>query len=120
MKQATTQISSKRVASLATKLFNLFWENNIQYFPPFESWAQQHSEEAWRSLHYTFILDLAHFSLHGLTKKKPTRELVKAVLIQIEQWMLQSNGEIAEVTFSNGTSSWIPVCLLESTSKKTR
>lgn len=112
-KQLQTQVSSKRVATLATKLFNLFCENNIRYFPPFESWAQQHSEEAWRSLPYAYILDLAHFSLHGLTKKKPSQELVKRVLYQIEQWMLQSDGRIAEVTKENGTSSWFPVCLLE-------
>jgi hypothetical protein len=109
----TTQPPSKRIINLASKLLNLFCENGIRYFPPFESWAQQHSEEAWRSIQYAYVLDLAHYSLHGLTKKRPSRELVKDVLIVIEQWMIQSQGQLAQVTFENGTSSWLPVCLLQ-------
>jgi hypothetical protein len=107
-----TKPSSKRITNLASQLLNLFCENGIRYFPPFESWARQHSEEAWRSLQYAHVIDLAHYSLHGLTRKRPSRELVRDTLIQIERWMLQSDGQVARVTFENGTSGWLPLCLL--------
>lgn len=109
-----SQTTQRRINTLATQLLDLFYKNGISYFPPYESWAKKElgQENTWQVISYKYVTELAHFSLHGMTKKMPTSELVKQVLIQAEQWMLQSNGEIAEVTFENGTSSWFPLCLL--------
>jgi hypothetical protein len=99
---------------LATQLLDLFCENGIEYFPPYESWAKRKkgSDNVWRAICYTEIMEFASLSLNAYTEKKTNQKLVKEVLIQIEQWMIQSDGQLAQVTFENGKQSWLPVCLL--------
>ena len=102
------------IDTLAAQLLNLFCENGIEYFPPYESWAKRKkgSDNVWRAISYTEIIEFASLSLSALTKKKNSQQLVKEILIQIEQWMIQSDGQLAQVTFDNGKQSWLPVCLL--------
>ena len=47
------------------------------------------------------------------TNKKPSVLLVKEVLIQIEQWILKSKGQLVQVEWDDGSSSWCPLCLVE-------
>lgn len=103
-----------QINNLAIQLLDLFCENGIEYFPPYESWFKRKNDvdNTWRAIAYTEVVEFAILSLNVLTKKKPTPKLAKKVLIKIEQWMIQSNGQLAQVKFDNGEQSWLPVCLL--------
>lgn len=106
----------RKVKNLAIKLVHLFKLKEIHYFPGFESWAEKEvkgQDEIWRTIRYSDMIDITIHFLIGLTRSLPESDLVKEVLIQIEQWMIASDGEL--VFLERGKQQqWYPLCLVQS------
>ena len=107
--------NKRKVKSLATKLVDLLCIHNFCYFPSYESWVEKGTEDSWRVVPYSYIKEISNLILVGLTREKVSPELTKEVLIQIERWMLNSEGELVRLeTNKRKTSQWYPICLVES------
>ncbi|MDJ0532726.1 MAG: hypothetical protein QNJ70_09555 [Xenococcaceae cyanobacterium MO_207.B15] len=107
--------NKRKVKSLATKLVDLLCIHNFCYFPSYESWVEKGTEDSWRVVPYSYIKEISNLILVGLTREKVSPELTKEVLIQIERWMLNSEGELVRLETNKGKASrWYPLCLVES------
>ena len=110
----------RKVKSLAAKLVDLLCLHNFCYFPSYESWIEKGTEDSWRVVPYSYIKEISRLFLAGLTREKVSPELTKEVLIQIERWMLNSEGELVRLETNKGKASrWYPICLVKSKKNST-
>ena len=114
-------VNRRRVKNLAIKLVHLFKLKDIRYFPGLECWAEREikgQDEIWRTIRYSDMIDITTHFLIGLNRSLPESDLVKEILIQIEQWMIASDGEL--VFLEGGKSQqWYPLCLIKSENNTT-
>ena len=113
-------VNKRKVKFLGIKLVDLLYRQNFRYFPMHESWAEKETEDTWQVVPYSYIKEISNLILIGLTREKVSPELTKEVLIQIERWMLNSEGELVRLETNKGKASrWYPICLVESEENST-